>query len=93
MSALCPNRTQHPCSTYIEAAGEISSSLAERIEDNYCNGDYRSCSRYQAAQHGTLVSEPDLAPWSDIHHAPGGTYISQPQTKRHANRPGRSRSE
>ncbi|MFP4138944.1 MAG: hypothetical protein ACOCZU_04355 [Planctomycetota bacterium] len=96
MSALCPYRTQHACSTYIEAAGEISDSLAERIEDHYCNGDYHSCSRYQAARNGTLVSEPDLAPWSDIRHAPGGTYVSQPRTERHADHadsPGRSRPE
>lgn len=96
MSAMCPYRKKHPCSEYIETAAEISASLAERIEDHYCCGDYPSCSRYQAARQGSLISEPDLAPWTDIHHAPGGTYVSHSRQDHHAGRAdqvGRSRPE
>jgi hypothetical protein len=74
---VCPYHRKPECSAYLEAARDISYRLADRIEDHYCNGDYRTCSRYKAAEEGTLSNRQDLAPWSEPKSAMWGIYKSQ----------------
>jgi hypothetical protein len=74
---VCPYYRKHPCSAYLEDTREISEQLADRIEDHYCNGDYRTCSRYKAAEEGTLSSRQDLAPWSEPRSARWGIYETE----------------
>ena len=68
----CPYR-RNQCREYLSRARELSASLADRIEDNYCESDFFARSRYQAVTVGMLDAGSDLAPWSEspIGHLPG----------------------
>ena len=54
------------CAQYLANARELSAGLASRIEEHYCLGTFRVCSRYRAAEDNELMRNPDLPPWASV---------------------------
>lgn len=54
------------CSDYMQEAQALSIGLAARIQEHFCQGDYKACSRYQMGKDGLLAANPDVHPWSQL---------------------------
>ena len=54
------------CAPYLANTRELSPGLASRIEEHYCHGTFRVCSRYCAAGRNELMRAPNLTPWASV---------------------------